>query len=95
MPESTPPTVIAVTILHTKIPSSLEVRISLGKNNLRINATLLDESIDSIKALILKKIGIAAIWSENSDFGQNSDQNHGKCLFGQKKVRILDSSQKF
>ena len=40
-------------------------------------------------------IVIAAIWSENSDFGQNSDQNHGKCSFGQKKVRILDSSQKF
>ena len=40
-------------------------------------------------------ITIAAIWSENSDFGQNSDQNHGKCSFGQKKVRILDSSQKF
>ena len=38
---------------------------------------------------------IAASWSENSDFGQNSDQNHGKCSFGQKKVRILDSSQKF
>ena len=38
---------------------------------------------------------IAAIWSENSGFGQNSDQNQGKCSFGQKKVRILDSSQKF
>ena len=42
-----------------------------------------------------QQISIAAIWSENSDFGQNSDQNHGKCSFGQKKVRILDSSQKF
>ena len=28
-------------------------------------------------------------------WGQNSDQNHGKCSFGHKKVRILDSSQKF
>ena len=35
---------------------------------------------------------IAAIWSEISDFGQNSDQT---AHFGQKKVRILDLSQKF
>ena len=42
-----------------------------------------------------RTIFIAAIRSENSDFGQNSDQNDGKCSFGQKKVRILESSQKF
>ena len=48
-----------------------------------------------VGTLIGRLILIAAIWSENSDFGQNSDQNHGKCSLGQKKVRISDRSQKF
>ena len=56
--------------------------------------TCVDGNVD-LTVIPYKFTKVAAIWSENSDFGQNSDQNHGKCSFGQKKIRILDSSQKF